>query len=138
MQLLYALQKLSDSPFHCSRDVTGELPDCLRGLIDSLRRLLVRGNLLCKRGCKVADRGAMNRIAAGDANIRAGRFQDGVPVGINLAGKTLGLIGLGRLGGHMARYGRALNMHLLAWSQNLTAERAEAGMENVEAKAKGA
>ena len=69
---------------------------------------------------------AARGIAAGDANIRAGRFQEGVPVGINLAGKTLGLLGLGRLGGHMARYGRALNMHLLAWSQNLTAEKAEA------------
>jgi len=69
---------------------------------------------------------AARGLAAGDANIRAGRFQEGVPVGISLAGKTLGLLGLGRLGGHMARYGRALNMHLLAWSQNLTAEKAQA------------
>jgi phosphoglycerate dehydrogenase-like enzyme len=46
---------------------------------------------------------AARGIAAGDANIRAGRFQEGVPVGTNLAGKTLGLLGLGRLGGHMAR-----------------------------------
>jgi len=68
---------------------------------------------------------AARGLAAGDANIRAGHFQEGVPVGINLAGKTLGLLGLGRLGGHMARYGQALNMHLLAWSQNLTAERAQ-------------
>ena len=68
---------------------------------------------------------AARAIPAGDANIRAGKFQEGVPVGINLAGKTLGLLGLGRLGGHMARYGRALNMHLLAWSQNLTAEKAQ-------------
>jgi phosphoglycerate dehydrogenase-like enzyme len=69
---------------------------------------------------------AARAIPAGDANIRAGNFQDGVPVGINLAGKTLGLLGLGRLGSHMARYGRALNMNLLAWSQNLTAEKAQA------------
>lgn len=69
---------------------------------------------------------AARAIPAGDANIRAGRFQEGVPVGINLAGKTLGLLGLGRLGSHMARYGRALNMNLLAWSQNMTAEKAEA------------
>jgi phosphoglycerate dehydrogenase-like enzyme len=70
--------------------------------------------------------GAARGIPAGDANIRAGNFQEGVPVGINLAGKTLGLLGLGRLGSHMARYGRALNMNLLAWSQNLTAEKAQA------------
>jgi phosphoglycerate dehydrogenase-like enzyme len=49
-----------------------------------------------------------------------------VPVGISLAGKTMGIIGLGRLGAHMARYCRALNMNVLAWSQNLTAERAQA------------
>jgi phosphoglycerate dehydrogenase-like enzyme len=69
---------------------------------------------------------AARAIPAGDASIRAGKFQEGVPVGINLAGKTLGLLGLGRLGSHMARYGRALNMNLLAWSQNLTAEQAQA------------
>jgi phosphoglycerate dehydrogenase-like enzyme len=69
---------------------------------------------------------AARSIPAGDANIRAGKFQEGVPVGINLAGKTLGLLGLGRLGSHMARYGRALNMNLLAWSENLTAEKAQA------------
>ncbi|HUN39404.1 MAG TPA: D-2-hydroxyacid dehydrogenase family protein [Acetobacteraceae bacterium] len=69
---------------------------------------------------------AARGIPTGDANIRAGKFQEGVPVGINLAGKTLGLIGLGRLGSHMARYGRALNMNLLAWSQNLTADKAQA------------
>ena len=69
---------------------------------------------------------AARGIPAGDANIRAGKFQEGVPVGIGLAGKTLGVIGLGRLGSHMARYGKALNMNLLAWSQNLTAEKAQA------------
>jgi phosphoglycerate dehydrogenase-like enzyme len=69
---------------------------------------------------------AARSIPAGDANIRAGKFQEGVPVGHALAGKTLGVIGLGRLGTHMARYGKALNMKLLAWSQNLTAEKATA------------
>jgi phosphoglycerate dehydrogenase-like enzyme len=69
---------------------------------------------------------AARAIPASDAGIRAGRFQQGLPVGITLAGKTLGVIGLGRLGGYMARYGRALGMHVLAWSQNLTAEKAAA------------
>lgn len=75
---------------------------------------------------------AARAIPAGDANIRAGKFQEGVPVGFALAGKTAGMIGLGRLGSHMARYCKALNMRVLAWSQNLTAERArEAGAEYV-------
>ena len=75
---------------------------------------------------------AARAIPAGDANIRAGRFQETVPVGFALAGKTAGMIGLGRLGSHMARYCKALNMRVLAWSQNLTAERAQqAGAEYV-------
>jgi phosphoglycerate dehydrogenase-like enzyme len=69
---------------------------------------------------------AARGLAVGDANIRAGKFQMGVPVGIGLNGKTLGLIGLGRLGGHMARYGNALGMKVIGWSQNLTAEKAAA------------
>ncbi len=45
-----------------------------------------------------------------------------------LAGKTLGLVGLGRIGARVAAYGQALGMTVLAWSQNLTDERAaEAG-----------
>ena len=69
---------------------------------------------------------AARALPQGDANLRAGRFQEELPVGINLAGKTLGVVGLGRLGSHMARYARALNMNVIAWSQNLTAERASA------------
>jgi phosphoglycerate dehydrogenase-like enzyme len=60
-------------------------------------------------------------IPAGDASMRAGRFQSGVPVGISLSGKTIGIIGLGRLGSQMTRYCLALNMTVLAWSENLTA-----------------
>jgi phosphoglycerate dehydrogenase-like enzyme len=69
---------------------------------------------------------AARAIPAADANIRAGRFQEGLPVGISLAGKTMGIVGLGRLGSHLARYCQALNMKVLAWSQNLTAEKAQA------------
>ena len=69
---------------------------------------------------------AVRRIPAGDASIRQGRFQDGVAVGFMLSGKTLGILGLGRLGSLMARYGRTLGMHVLAWSQNLTPDKAAA------------
>jgi phosphoglycerate dehydrogenase-like enzyme len=71
-------------------------------------------------------------IPAGDAGIRAGGFQETVPPGMTLSGKTLGVIGLGRLGSMMARYGIALGMRVLAWSQNLTAgDAAAAGAELV-------
>lgn len=73
------------------------------------------------------------QIPKGDAETRAGRFQANVPPGIELAGRTLGILGLGRIGGTMARYGRALGMNVIAWSQNLTEERAtEAGATRVD------
>jgi phosphoglycerate dehydrogenase-like enzyme len=67
------------------------------------------------------------QIPKGDAAMRAGRFQEGIPPGINLEGRTLGIVGLGRIGQYVARYGHALGMKVLAWSQNLTAEKAKAG-----------
>jgi phosphoglycerate dehydrogenase-like enzyme len=69
---------------------------------------------------------AFRQIPAGDHALRTGRFQDGVPEGRVLHGKTLGLLGLGRIGSLMARYGHALGMQVLAWSQNLTPEKAAA------------
>ena len=69
---------------------------------------------------------AARGIPRGDANLRGGTFQMGVPVGIGLAGKTMGIMGLGRLGGYMATYCLALRMKVIAWSTNLTEERAYA------------
>ena len=57
-----------------------------------------------------------------DAATRSGRWQ--VSVGEGLQGKTLGLLGLGRLGSKVATVGAAFGMELIAWSQNLTEERA--------------
>ncbi len=76
---------------------------------------------------------AARHLALGDAEMRAGRFQQNMKSGIGLEGRTLGVIGLGRLGGRMASYGLALGMKVLAWSTNLTAERAaEIGAARVE------
>jgi phosphoglycerate dehydrogenase-like enzyme len=57
-----------------------------------------------------------------DRATRDGRWQ--VSVGCGLNGKTLGVVGLGGLGSWVARIGKAFEMTVLAWSQNLTAERA--------------
>jgi phosphoglycerate dehydrogenase-like enzyme len=67
---------------------------------------------------------AARRIPQADQAVRAGRFQLGTEAGFILAGKTVGLVGLGRIGAQMARYCAALGMRVLAWSQNLTDERA--------------
>lgn len=73
---------------------------------------------------------AARHIPEADASMRNGDFQQQLPSGIVLEGKTLGVVGLGRIGTRMARYGQALGMKVLAWSQNLTEERAaEAGAE---------
>jgi phosphoglycerate dehydrogenase-like enzyme len=70
---------------------------------------------------------AARRVPAGDASVRAGTYQAGIPPGVTLAGKTLGLVGLGKLGSRVAGYGRALGMTVIAWSPNLTEERAAKG-----------
>jgi phosphoglycerate dehydrogenase-like enzyme len=57
-----------------------------------------------------------------DQATRAGQWQ--VSMGIGLQGKVLGVIGLGNLGSQVATVGKAFQMPVIAWSQNLTAERA--------------
>ena len=62
-------------------------------------------------------------IPTEDRATRRGSWQ--VTMGTGLNGKVLGLVGLGSLGSQVAAIGRAFGMSLLAWSQNLTRERAE-------------
>jgi len=70
------------------------------------------------------------RIGVEDRVIRAGGWQTGFPV--PLGGRTLGLLGAGRLGGAMVPVAKALGMDVVAWSPNLTAERcAELGVTKV-------
>ena len=61
-------------------------------------------------------------IPAEDRAMKAGAWQ--TTVGRGLAGSTLGLLGLGRLGSDVARVAQAFRMNVIAWSENLTAERA--------------
>jgi phosphoglycerate dehydrogenase-like enzyme len=64
----------------------------------------------------------MRNFAVEDAAMRAGGWQH--TIGPGLAGSTLGIVGLGRLGIPVARLAQAFDMSVLAWSPNLTAERA--------------
>ena len=65
------------------------------------------------------------------ASLRAGGWQ--TRVGMDVNGKTLGVLGLGRIGEAVARIGVAFGMRVIAWSQNLTSERAaEVGVQRVE------
>lgn len=57
-----------------------------------------------------------------DKLIRLGQWQ--TSLGSGLRGKTLGLLGLGRIGSQVAGYGNVFGMSVIAWSENLTRERA--------------
>ena len=65
-----------------------------------------------------------HRVTQEDRAMRAGRWQTGI--GFDLAGKTLGVVGLGRIGAPIAAFGKSLGMRVLAWSSNLTEEKAAA------------
>lgn len=62
--------------------------------------------------------------------LREGRWQVGL--GMEIRGKTLGVVGLGRLGSQVAKIGAAFGMKAIAWSQNLAPQRAaDVGAEHV-------
>jgi phosphoglycerate dehydrogenase-like enzyme len=64
----------------------------------------------------------LRNIPAEFASLRSGGWQ--VSVGGDLAGRTIGLVGLGKIGARMANIARAFEMSVIAWSQNLTPETA--------------
>lgn len=66
-------------------------------------------------------------LARAERLARSGKWHDGIEQMVVLEGKRLGILGLGKLGSRAARYGKAFGMDVVAWSQNLTPEKAEAG-----------
>jgi phosphoglycerate dehydrogenase-like enzyme len=66
--------------------------------------------------------GSARNLVAENTSLRGGGWQQSV--GDDMAGRTLGILGLGNVGGAVARIGVAFGMKVIAWSQNLTAERA--------------
>jgi len=67
----------------------------------------------------------VRRVPQEDRAMRAGRWQT-PPLGVDMAGRTLGIVGLGKIGGKMAAFGRLLGMRVLATGFTLTDERASA------------
>src|SRR5271165_2541113 len=66
--------------------------------------------------------GGARNLVGENASLRSGGWQQSV--GDDMAGRTLGVLGLGNVGGAVARIGKAFGMNVIAWSQNLTVERA--------------
>ena len=90
-----------------------------------------RGVLVCGTrgvGAPTADltMGLILNLAR-NISFEAARMKAGEPwqttIGIELAGQTLGLLGLGKLGARVAKLAQAFDMNVIAWSQNLTEER---------------
>jgi phosphoglycerate dehydrogenase-like enzyme len=67
---------------------------------------------------------SLRSIVHENNSIRNGGWQESV--GQDLSGKILGVVGLGNIGGQVARIGLAFGMEIIAWSQNMTPEIAEA------------
>lgn len=129
------------------RDVVARLPNLrlvvttgMRNLGIDLEACLERGIVVC--GTESGSSGTAElawglilslarSIPQEDRALRAGKWQ--TTLGFVLPGKVLGVLGLGRLGSQVAKVGQAFGMQVIAWSQNLTAERAaEIGCTRVE------
>jgi phosphoglycerate dehydrogenase-like enzyme len=135
------------------RDVLAQLPDLRLVITTGMRNASVDVDYLRERGvtvCGTDGTGAprpggvpstvevawslilavAKRVTQEDRALRSGRWQLDLPV--NLAGATLGLAGLGNLGAAMVGPARAFGMDVVAWSENLTDERAaEVGVRRV-------
>src|SRR6202040_3207962 len=66
--------------------------------------------------------GSARNLVAENTSLRGGGWQQSV--GDDMAGGTVGVLGLGNIGGAVAKIGNAFGMKVIAWSQNLTTERA--------------
>src|SRR5713226_8303977 len=66
--------------------------------------------------------GSARNLVAENTSLRGGGWQQSI--GDDIAGRTLSVLGLGNVGGAVARIGNAFGMKVIAWSQNLTTERA--------------
>ena len=64
-------------------------------------------------------------IPAADGTLKSGRWERGSFMGVELHKKTLGIIGLGRIGGEVAKRARAMDMTILAYDPYISAEQAE-------------
>ena len=64
------------------------------------------------------------KVTVENGNVRSGGWQ--TTIGVDLKGKTIGIVGLGRIGSKIAAFANAFDMKVIAWSENLTEEKAAA------------
>ena len=132
------------SPF--KRDLIERLPNLKLVVTAGMRNAALDLDACKDRGIPVLGTGGsaqatpelawgMMLSLARNIHIENARMREGTwitTLGTDMQGKTLGILGLGRLGTKMAQIGRAFDMKVIAWSQNLTDEKAaEAGAVRV-------
>jgi D-3-phosphoglycerate dehydrogenase len=130
-----------------SRRVIESLPDLKLLITTGMRNASIDVKACNERGVTVCGTGGFGnpttgiaiglmleltrRIGFENARMKAGEPWQ-IALGHDLDGKTLGVVGLGKLGARVGKVAQALGMKVIAWSQNLTAEKArEAGAELV-------
>ncbi|MEX0752957.1 MAG: D-2-hydroxyacid dehydrogenase family protein [Xanthobacteraceae bacterium] len=121
-----------------SRDVIEALPDLKLIVTGGMRNAAIDLAAAAERGIAVCGTPSVGtttaeltfglilelsrRIGLQDRQLKAGVPWQTV-LGNGLSGRTLGIIGLGKIGERVAKIGQACGMNVIAWSQNLTAER---------------
>ena len=129
---------------HFTREVLTALPNLKLLLTSGMKNAAFDMETLSERGITVCGTGGFGNPTAGLAiglmleltrhiGFENARMHAGEPwqitMGEDLEGKTLGVVGLGKLGTKVATIAKALGMNVIAWSQNLTPEKcAEAGV----------
>jgi len=143
------IQALKDFPIVCAmrertrfpRRVLEALPNLKLLITTGMRNASIDVKAAIERGITVCGTGAVGQPTVGIAvglmleltrhiGFENARMKAGEPwqvtVGTDVDGKTLGVVGLGRLGSGVAKVAQALGMRVIAWSQNLTADKAQA------------
>jgi len=122
-----------------TRSVIERLPHLKLIASTGARNAAIDGEAAAERGIVVAHTGyeprstiemtwalilaSVRQVALENAHVRTGGWQ--LTMGDTLQGKTLGVLGLGNIGLEVARIGLAFGMNVIAWSQNLTKEKAQ-------------
>ncbi len=129
------------------RDLIERLPNARLFVTAGMRNAAIDLDACAERGITVLGTGGsaqstpelawgMMLSLARNIHIENARMREGAwitTLGTDMQGKTLGILGLGRLGAKMAQIARAFDMDVIAWSQNLTPETAaEAGATRVD------
>ncbi len=129
------------------RDLIERLPNAKLFVTAGMRNAAIDLEACAERGITVLGTGGsaqstpelawgMMLSLARNIHIENARMREGAwitTLGVDMQGKALGILGLGRLGARMAQIARAFDMNVIAWSQNLTPEKAaEAGVTRVD------